>query len=118
MEYNIFVSTNVGKVRTKNGKTITLLNPAEKGEKYAKELHTGKKYTNDGAVKKDKNGNFNTDTIVIWPLPKGETASCYEGTGAKGIANRWLAEMFRKEDDQANDQIHFAVENWVFSDFK
>lgn len=66
----------------------------------------------------DKNGNFNTDTIVIWPLPKGETASCYEGTGAKGIANRWLAEMFRKENDQANDQIHFAVENWVFSDFQ
>jgi len=66
----------------------------------------------------DQNGSFNTDTIVIWPLPKGETASCYEGTGAKGIANRWLAEMFRKEDDQANDQIHFAMENWVFSDFK
>ena len=65
----------------------------------------------------DQNGNFNTDTIVIWPLPKGETASCYEGTGAKGIANRWLRDMFRKENDQANDQIHFAVENWVFSDF-
>ena len=40
----------------KNGKTITLLNPAEKGAKYAKELRTGKKYTNDGAVKKDENG--------------------------------------------------------------
>ena len=44
------------KVRTKNGNTITLLNPAEKGEKYAKELRTGKKYTNDGEVKKDENG--------------------------------------------------------------
>lgn len=27
------------KVRTKNGKIITLLNPSEKGEKYAKELY-------------------------------------------------------------------------------
>ena len=44
------------KVRTKNGNTITLLNPAEKSKKYAKELRTGKKYTNDGAVKKDNNG--------------------------------------------------------------
>ncbi len=42
--------------RLKSGNTITLLNPAEKGEKYAKELRTGKKYTNDGIVKKDKNG--------------------------------------------------------------
>lgn len=42
--------------KTKNGNTFTLLNPAEKGKKYAKELRTGKKYTNDGAVKKDKNG--------------------------------------------------------------
>ena len=40
----------------RNGKTITLLNPAEKGEKYAKELRLGKKFTNDGTVKKDKNG--------------------------------------------------------------
>ena len=28
-------------IRTKNGKVITLLNPAERGRKYAKELHTG-----------------------------------------------------------------------------
>ena len=44
------------KVRSKNGKTLTLLNPSEKGEKFAKELKTGKKYTNDGKIKKDKNG--------------------------------------------------------------
>ena len=65
----------------------------------------------------DSAGNFNTDTIVIWPLPRGESASNFEGTSAKAIANRWLAEMFRKENDQANDQIHYAVENWVFTDF-
>lgn len=44
------------KVKLKNGNTITLLNPAEKSEKFAKELRLGKKFTNDGAVKKDKNG--------------------------------------------------------------
>lgn len=43
-------------IRSKNGGPITLLNPAEKGKKYAKELRTGYKYTNDGFVKKNKNG--------------------------------------------------------------
>lgn len=28
-------------IRTKSGQVITLLNPAERGRKYAKELHTG-----------------------------------------------------------------------------
>ena len=28
-------------IKTKNGKVITLLNPSERGRKYAKELHTG-----------------------------------------------------------------------------
>ena len=38
------------------GKQITLLNPAEKGQKAAKELRTGKRYTNDGAPKRGRNG--------------------------------------------------------------
>ena len=65
----------------------------------------------------DANGKFNTDTHIIWPLPKGEDLTYFEGTSAKAVANRWLAEMFRKENDQANDQIHYAVENWVFTEF-
>ena len=44
------------KIRTKKGNVVTLLNPAEKADKYAKELRTGKKFTNDGISKKDKNG--------------------------------------------------------------
>lgn len=36
---------------------ITLLNPSGKGAKYAKELKDGKRYTNDGKVKTDDNGN-------------------------------------------------------------
>ena len=37
--------------------SVTLLNPSGKGEKYANELRDGKRYTNDGQVKLDKNGN-------------------------------------------------------------
>ena len=63
------------------------------------------------------NGQFNTDTIVVWPLPKGESMSYYEGTSARAIANQWLRDMFRNENDLANDNIFFAVENYVFTDF-
>ncbi len=38
------------------GKIFTLLNPAEKGKKAAKELKTGKRYTNDGTPKRGRNG--------------------------------------------------------------
>ena len=38
------------------GKLFTLLNPAEKGKKAAKELKTGKRYTNDGDPKYGRNG--------------------------------------------------------------
>ena len=65
----------------------------------------------------DDSGNFNKDTIVIWPLPMGEIESMFTGESARAIANRWLKEMFYKENDQANDQIHYAIENWTFSDF-
>lgn len=65
----------------------------------------------------DNEGNFNTDTIVVWPLPMGEIASMFTGESARAIANRWLRDMFYKENDQANDQLYYAVENWTFSDF-
>ncbi|MBQ8432599.1 MAG: hypothetical protein IJX28_06910 [Clostridia bacterium] len=65
----------------------------------------------------DANGKFNTDTIIVWPLPKGEDMSWYEGTSARAIAMRWLRDMFRNENDLANDNIFFASENYVFTDF-
>ena len=43
------------KIKTKSGKTVTLLNPAEKSNKFAKELKTGFKRTNDGHYKLDEN---------------------------------------------------------------
>lgn len=44
------------RITTKKGKTITLLNPSEKGEKYADELRNNIRYTNDGKYKADKDG--------------------------------------------------------------
>lgn len=44
-----FVTTN------RDGERIVLLNPAEKGDKFVKELKTGFKRTNLGAFKLDKN---------------------------------------------------------------
>ncbi|MBE6645932.1 MAG: hypothetical protein E7612_11290 [Ruminococcaceae bacterium] len=46
------------KVKTKKGKTVTLLNPAEKASKYAAELSTGIRYTNDGAYKQNEFGDI------------------------------------------------------------
>ncbi|MDE6667676.1 MAG: hypothetical protein K2K38_04945 [Clostridia bacterium] len=39
-----------------DGETVTLLNPSGKATKYAAELRDGKRYTNDGKVKVDRNG--------------------------------------------------------------
>lgn len=51
-------------VKTKTGKTHTLLNPAEKGKKFAAELRTGAALTNDGEFKKNKNGSYKGLTKV------------------------------------------------------
>ena len=45
------------KIRNKKGFFVTLLNPSEKGKKYANELSTGIRKTNDGRYKPDKNGD-------------------------------------------------------------
>ena len=43
-------------VKSRTGKKITLLNPAEKGRKYSAELKAGIRATNNHEVKRDKNG--------------------------------------------------------------
>ena len=42
--------------KNRKGKTVTLLNPSEKGRKYAIELKTGVRMTNNGEQKKGKDG--------------------------------------------------------------
>lgn len=44
------------KFRTKKGKDVILLNPVEKGRKYAKELKDNIHLTNDNVVKKNDKG--------------------------------------------------------------
>lgn len=44
------------KVKTKKGGSLTLLNPSEKGRKFADELRNGAKQTNDGYIKFGKSG--------------------------------------------------------------
>lgn len=44
-------------VRNRRGKKITLLNPSEKGTKFATELAYNVALTNDGEQKFDKGGN-------------------------------------------------------------
>ena len=44
------------KVKQKNGFEVTLLNPNEKGRKYADELANGVKQTNNGLLKTDSLG--------------------------------------------------------------
>lgn len=68
-------------------------------------------------VGKDASGNFNTDTIIVWPLPKGENMSWFNGNSARAVAMRWLRDMFRNSSDLANDNIYYASENWEFTDF-
>lgn len=47
------------KVTSKSGKVVTLLNPSEKGKKFAKEIKTGMKTTNDLIFLK-----------IIWCMPQ------------------------------------------------
>lgn len=51
----------------KNGKKFTLLNPGEKGKKFAKELVIGYHHTNDMQYKFDENGE-------VKPLTKEQRA--------------------------------------------
>lgn len=45
-------------VNKKTGNVFVLLNPYEKGKKYAIELRHDKKITNGGVRKKNKSGNY------------------------------------------------------------
>ncbi len=43
-------------VENRDGKKVTLLNPHEKGKKYAEEIKNGIRVTNDGEIKRNENG--------------------------------------------------------------
>lgn len=71
------------KITNKKGKTITLLNPAEKAAKAAAELKIGVHGTNDKKIKRDQYGNAIplTDTQKAWRsgylAARKDSAACY-----------------------------------------
>ena len=77
------------KVINSKGKTVILLNPAEKGEKYATELKKGVKRTNDGHYKLDKNKKAIKLTPVQRAYRSGyldarkDGAKCYKANKSK-----------------------------------
>ena len=50
-------------VKNRKGKNVTLLNPSEKASKFAGELSTGIRKTNDGRYKADKNGDVGLSKV-------------------------------------------------------
>lgn len=72
------------RITTKKGKTITLLNPSEKGKKFASELRDNTRYTNDGKYKADKDGGIDQLTRVQRAYRSGyldarkDSANCYK----------------------------------------
>lgn len=55
-------------IKTKWGKTITLLNPHEKGKKFAAELRNKTALTNDFEFKRNEDGSYRglTDTQLAY----------------------------------------------------
>lgn len=74
------------KVKRRNGKTVTLLNPAEKGNKYALELKANVHCTNEGDVKLDKYGHVKTLSKQSRAYRSGYLSSRKDSAGAYKLA--------------------------------
>ena len=70
-------------IKTKTGKSIRLLNPAEKGKRYANQLKTGR-------VK--ETGEKLSDTQLSWRSgymqARQDSADCYNATHKKQVTNK------------------------------
>ena len=75
---------------TKNGKTLVLLNPFEKGAKFARELKEGVKRTNAGSFKLDSNkksirlGEKERAYRSGYLDARKDSANCYKAKKRKG----------------------------------
>lgn len=78
-------------ITTKKGKTITLLNPSEKGKKFASELRDNTRYTNDNKKKADKDGVIQSlsDTQRAYRsgylAARKDSANCYKHSLKKKV---------------------------------
>lgn len=90
------------KVVNRRGKTVTLLNPAEKGNKYALELKANVHCTNDGDVKLDKYGHVKTLSKQSRAYRAGylssrkDSANAYKSVEAKKVAAKEAKETKKK----------------------
>lgn len=82
-EFNMFGGT---KVKNRRGRTVTLLNPAEKGKKYAHELKTGFNFTNAGKVVTDEDG----------PLPLNRAQKAFRSGYLKSRSDSSKAYKYNK----------------------
>lgn len=77
-------------VTNKKGKKVTLLNPSEKGAKYARELKMGVRETNKGLLKTDRNGELSSLSDTQKAYRSGyldaqkDSAKAYKHRQAKG----------------------------------
>ena len=78
------------KTRSRAGKPVTLLNPAEKASKYADELRNGIRYTNDNKYKADKNG------VVLEVTKEGRAYRAGYLDARKDSANAYKANLKKK----------------------
>ncbi len=74
------------KVTNRRGRTVTLLNPAEKGKKYAHELKTGFNFTNGGKVVTDEDG----------PLPLSKSQRAFRSGYLKSRSDSSKAYKYNK----------------------
>lgn len=65
---------------TSKGKQITLLNPSEKARKFADELKSGKRFTNNGEMKVDSKGNPLTLSVTQRAYRSGYLKSRTDGS--------------------------------------
>lgn len=75
---------------SRTGRRKTLLNPAEKGKKFAFELKQNKHFTNDGEVKRNKKGSEKrlSDTQKAYRSgyldARKDNAKCFNSKNRKG----------------------------------
>ena len=86
------------KVRNRNGKEVTLLNPAEKGRKYAAELKNNVRATNDHKIKRDESGKVMRLSKVQRSYRAGYLDARKDG------ANCYKAQQKKKKSKRANNK--------------
>lgn len=95
------------KVVNRRGKTVTLLNPAEKGNKYALELKCNVHCTNEGDVKLDKYGHVKTLSRQSRAYRAGYLSSRKDSAGAYKSAE--AKKVAAKEAKAAKKKVAKAV---------